>query len=176
MAGRAVHGRLLALEVRDRLEQLVVDPRTHQAHVARDLLGALLVALPLAGDVAVQAVHAERAAEAHLHDVEQAAGRELLQHLDVLPHRVGRRVLPPGDLLAQGGEGAFYVEVGTVGGRIRRERGGHRGGAGRGRRPHARAWSHADGDDDGRGPAQTMRFHGAYLLESRTNVISMLTW
>src|SRR5687767_9261689 len=93
MAGCAVHDRVRPLQIRDVLEQLIVDAGRHRRHVTRGLLLRLVVLVPLTCDVAMRAADAEGLAVAHVHDGEEAAGGDVAHRLDVLEHLRRRQCL-----------------------------------------------------------------------------------
>ena len=59
MTGRAVDDWVRALQVLDVFQIVVIDRASHLDHLASDLLGGLVILLPLIHDMAVCAIHAE---------------------------------------------------------------------------------------------------------------------
>ncbi len=72
---------------------------SHPRHIAGDLLGLLVVLLPLARNMAMGATRAQRPAVTHLHNLQQIPRRHPGQDLDVLENGFRWLVFLAGDLL-----------------------------------------------------------------------------
>jgi hypothetical protein len=97
MASEAArHGRRAAIVWN--LRQIVaVDGLDHREHQPRDVLFVLVIEVPFSRHVTESAAHAERAAQAIVHDVHEAAGGNALEDLDVLEDALGGLIFPAGD-------------------------------------------------------------------------------
>src|SRR6266849_6593038 len=76
---------------------------SHLRHIAGDLLGFLVVPLPLARNMAMSTTRAQKPAVTHLHNLQQIPRRHPGQDLDVLEHGFRRLVFLASDLLGEFG-------------------------------------------------------------------------
>src|SRR5437762_14354290 len=98
MAGGAIHDRRRASTIHGKLRQLIaVDPIHHREHDARGFLLLLGILVVLADDMTESAADAERGTEAATHDVDEAAGGNAFEDLNVLEDALGGHVLLAGD-------------------------------------------------------------------------------
>ena len=67
-------------------QEIKNDGMSHLRHIAGDLLGLLVVLLPLARNMAMGTTRAQRPAVTHLHNLQQIPRRHPGQDLDVLKH------------------------------------------------------------------------------------------
>jgi len=98
----AMTGRSIDRAFADRLLQVPVYLRCKRPHPARCLLGFPVIFFPLIRYMAMRAVHAERAAEADLHNSQDATCRHALQQLNILENLLGGFILTAGDLFLEG--------------------------------------------------------------------------
>src|SRR5437764_15463222 len=98
MTCRAIHDRRGPPAVNRKLGQIIaVDPVHHREHDARGFLLLLGILVVLADDVTESAADAERGTEAATHDIDDAAGGNALEDLNVLEDTLGGHVLLAGD-------------------------------------------------------------------------------
>jgi hypothetical protein len=99
MTGCTIDEWLPIFDAVDVSQEIENNGMSHLRHVAGDLLGFLVVLLPLARNMAMGTTRAQRPAVTHLHNLQQIPRRHPGQELDVLEHGFRRLILLASDLL-----------------------------------------------------------------------------